>query len=37
MPLGRFFLSVLAGKIIKGMYMAALGEFGIEILGGLLS
>jgi len=37
MPRGRFFLSVLAGKIIKGMYMAALGEFGIEILGGLLS
>jgi len=37
MPLGRFFLAVLAGKIIKDMYMAALGEFGIEILGGFLS
>ncbi len=37
MPLGRFFLSVLAGKIIKDMYMAALGDFGIEILGGFLS
>jgi membrane protein YqaA with SNARE-associated domain len=36
MPLGRFFLSVLAGKIIKDMYVAALGDFGIEILGGLL-
>jgi membrane protein DedA with SNARE-associated domain len=37
MPLGRFFLSVLAGKIIKDMCMAALGDFGIEILGGFLS
>jgi membrane protein YqaA with SNARE-associated domain len=37
MPLGRFFLAVLAGKIIKDMYMAAVGDFGIEALGGLLS
>jgi membrane protein YqaA with SNARE-associated domain len=37
MPLLRFFLAVLAGKIIKDMYMAAVGDFGIEALGGLLS
>jgi membrane protein YqaA with SNARE-associated domain len=37
MPLGRFFLAVLAGKIIKDMYMAAVGDFGIGILGKLLS
>jgi membrane protein YqaA with SNARE-associated domain len=37
MPLGRFFLAVLAGKIIKDMYMAAVGDFGTDILGGLLS
>ncbi len=37
MPLGRFFLAVLAGKIIKDMYMAAVGDFGIGILGRLLS
>lgn len=37
MPLGRFFLAVLAGKVIKGMYMAAVGDFGIGILGELLS
>jgi membrane protein YqaA with SNARE-associated domain len=37
MPLGRFFLAVLAGKIIKDMYMAAVGDFGIGILGELLS
>jgi membrane protein DedA with SNARE-associated domain len=37
MPLGRFFVAVLAGKIIKDMYMAAAGDFGIEALGGLLS
>jgi membrane protein YqaA with SNARE-associated domain len=36
MPLGRFFLAVLAGKIIKDMYMAAVGDFGIGILGRLL-
>jgi membrane protein YqaA with SNARE-associated domain len=37
MPLGRFFLAVLAGKTIKDLYLAAGGEFGIEALGGLLS
>jgi membrane protein YqaA with SNARE-associated domain len=37
MPLGRFFLAVLAGKVIKDMYIAAVGDFGIGILGGLLS
>jgi membrane protein YqaA with SNARE-associated domain len=37
MPLLRFFLAVLAGKVIKDMYMAAVGDFGIEALGGLLS
>jgi membrane protein DedA with SNARE-associated domain len=37
MPLERFFLAVLAGKIIKDMYMAAVGDFGIQALGGLLS
>ncbi|KPK48475.1 MAG: hypothetical protein AMJ77_00080 [Dehalococcoidia bacterium SM23_28_2] len=37
MPLGRFFLAVLAGKVIKDLYMAAAGEYGIEILGGFLS
>ena len=37
MPLGRFFLAVLAGKIIKDTYMAAVGDFGIGILGRLLS
>jgi len=36
MPLGRFFLAVLAGKIIKDMYIAAVGDFGIGILGRLL-
>jgi len=36
MPLGRFFLSVLAGKIIKDMYLAAFGDFSIEILGAFL-
>jgi len=36
MPLGRFFLSVLAGKIIKDMYLAAVGDFGIGILGRFL-
>ncbi|UCH87191.1 MAG: VTT domain-containing protein [Dehalococcoidia bacterium] len=37
MPLGRFFLAVLAGKVIKDMYIAAVGDFGIGVLGGLLS
>jgi membrane protein YqaA with SNARE-associated domain len=36
MPLGRFFLAVLAGKIIKDVYMAAAGDFSADILGGLL-
>jgi uncharacterized membrane protein YdjX (TVP38/TMEM64 family) len=36
MPLGRFFLAVLAGKIIKDIYMAAFGDFSAQILGGLL-
>jgi uncharacterized membrane protein YdjX (TVP38/TMEM64 family) len=37
MPLLRFFLAVLAGKVIKDMYMAAVGDFGIDLLGRLLS
>jgi len=36
MPLGRFFLAVLAGKIIKDIYMAAFGDFSAELLTGLL-
>jgi len=36
MPLGRFFLAVLAGKIIKDTYMAAAGDFSSELLRGLL-
>ena len=36
MPLGRFFLAVLAGKIIKDIYMAAAGDFSANLLGGLL-
>jgi len=36
MPLGRFFLAVLAGKVAKDTYMAAAGGFGADILGRLL-
>lgn len=36
MPLGRFFLAVLAGKIIKDMLIAAVGDFSSEILGAIL-
>jgi membrane protein YqaA with SNARE-associated domain len=36
MPLGRFFLAVLAGKIIKDIYMAAAGDFSSDLLGSLL-
>ncbi|MDP2949596.1 MAG: VTT domain-containing protein [Chloroflexota bacterium] len=36
MPLGRFFLTVLAGKILKDTYMAAAGDFSADILSGLL-
>jgi len=36
MPLGRFFLAVLAGKILKDTYMAAAGGFSADILSGLL-
>jgi membrane protein YqaA with SNARE-associated domain len=36
MPLGRFFLAVLAGKIIKDTYMAAAGDFSSDLLGSLL-
>jgi membrane protein YqaA with SNARE-associated domain len=36
MPLGRFFLAVLAGKIIKDIYMAAAGNFSADLLGNLL-
>jgi membrane protein YqaA with SNARE-associated domain len=35
MPLGRFFLAVLAGKIIKDTYMAAFGNFSSDLLGSL--
>jgi len=35
MPLGRFFLAVLAGKIIKDTLIAAVGDFSSEILSGL--
>ena len=31
-----FFLAVLAGKIIKDIYMAAFGDFSAQILGSLL-
>jgi len=36
MPLLRFFLAVLAGKIIKDMYMAAAGDLSANFLGSLL-
>jgi membrane protein YqaA with SNARE-associated domain len=36
MPLLRFFLAVLAGKIIKDTYMAAAGDFSSSLLGSLL-
>jgi membrane protein YqaA with SNARE-associated domain len=36
MPMGRFFLAVLAGKIIKDTYMAAAGDFSSNLLGSLL-
>jgi len=36
MPLLRFFLAVLAGKIIKDTYMAAAGDFSSALLGSLL-
>lgn len=32
MPLGRFFLAVLLGKVIKGWYMAAAGALGFSLL-----
>lgn len=35
MPLLRFFLAVLAGKIIKDIYMAAAGDLGANFLGRL--
>ena len=35
MPLGRFFLAVLAGKVIKDIYMAAAGDFSAELLSSL--
>jgi membrane protein DedA with SNARE-associated domain len=35
MPLGRFFLAILAGKIIKDTLIAAVGDFSSEILGSL--
>ncbi len=36
MPVRRFFLAVLAGKIIKDTYLAAAGGLGATILGNLL-
>lgn len=36
MPLLRFFLAVLAGKIIKDIYLAAAGDFSSDLLGSLL-
>lgn len=36
MPLRRFFLSVLAGKILKDMFMAAVGGLGVFIFGTFL-
>ncbi|MBI1886177.1 MAG: VTT domain-containing protein [Chloroflexi bacterium] len=33
MPVGRFFVTVLVGKVIKDWYMAALGELGIRLVG----
>lgn len=37
MPLRRFFLAVLAGKIIKDTYLAAVGGLGVDIIARLLS
>ncbi len=36
MPLRRFFLAVLAGKVIKNTYLAAMGGLGADILARLL-
>jgi len=36
MPMGRFFLAVLAGKIIKDVYLAAAGDFSSDLLASLL-
>jgi membrane protein DedA with SNARE-associated domain len=36
MPLRRFFLAVLAGKVIKDTYLAAMGGLGATILGNVL-
>jgi len=36
MPVGRFFAAVLAGKVIKDMWMAAAGGFGVGVLTQLL-
>ena len=36
MPLRRFFLAVLAGKVIKDTYLAAVGGLGIDIIAHLL-
>jgi len=35
MPMGRFFLAVLGGKVIKDMYLAAVGGLGAATLGHL--
>jgi membrane protein DedA with SNARE-associated domain len=37
MPLRRFFLAVLAGKIIKDTYLAAVGGLGVDIIARVLS
>jgi membrane protein YqaA with SNARE-associated domain len=35
MPMGRFFFAVLAGKVIKDTWMAALAAAGVTLFGGL--
>lgn len=36
MPVGRFFAAVLAGKVIKDMWMAAVGGLGVSVFAHLL-
>ena len=36
MPISRFFASVLAGKVVKNIWLAAVGALGIGVIGGLL-
>ena len=36
MPMGRFFVAVLAGKVVKDIWMGALGAVGFSVVGNLL-